>query len=296
MTEGMEEPVRVFSDLHLGHPGSRIEAAAELRPLIEGARTVVFNGDTREMRAGRYIPAAERMQEDLTGILDELGVAAHYLTGNHDTEITDVHHLDLCGGRVLVTHGDALFPEVSPWSCATREGRERLLAEYDRLEAELEDESLEAKLLLTREMCKLTPVFNRKSKQGAFGNFRTILNAGWPPRRAWHVLRTWLTHHRMAAQFCGRYRPEAKFFVMGHTHLPGVWKVGERVVINTGGFISFGGARLVELEAGEVRVRAVRRAGEVYVPGRTMKRFAAGAAPGEEAGVDSVGVEPLVEV
>ncbi|MCU0753303.1 MAG: hypothetical protein MUC40_09850 [Akkermansiaceae bacterium] len=42
----MKQPVRVFSDLHLGHSVSRIGRVSALRPLIAGAGTVIFNGDT----------------------------------------------------------------------------------------------------------------------------------------------------------------------------------------------------------------------------------------------------------
>ena len=42
----MNEPVRILSDLHLGHRVSRIERTSALRPLIAGAGTVIFNGDT----------------------------------------------------------------------------------------------------------------------------------------------------------------------------------------------------------------------------------------------------------
>jgi hypothetical protein len=42
----MSSPIRILSDLHLGHRVSRIASAESLRPLIAGAGTVIFNGDT----------------------------------------------------------------------------------------------------------------------------------------------------------------------------------------------------------------------------------------------------------
>ena len=39
-------PVRILSDLHLGHRVSRISSVECFRPLIAGAGTVVFTGDT----------------------------------------------------------------------------------------------------------------------------------------------------------------------------------------------------------------------------------------------------------
>ena len=37
----MNEPIRILSDLHLGHRVSRITSIESLRPLIAGAATVV---------------------------------------------------------------------------------------------------------------------------------------------------------------------------------------------------------------------------------------------------------------
>ena len=50
----MNEPVRILSDLHLGHKISRITRVSALRPLISGAATVVFNGDTWQELAAPF--------------------------------------------------------------------------------------------------------------------------------------------------------------------------------------------------------------------------------------------------
>ena len=43
LADGFEEPVRIVSDLHLAHPGCRVHDVAQLRPLLEGAGTMIFN-------------------------------------------------------------------------------------------------------------------------------------------------------------------------------------------------------------------------------------------------------------
>ena len=58
-------PVRVLSDLHLGHSGCVIEKVAQLEPLIEGAQTVVFNGDTFEQMESRFRERSGAMLEEL---------------------------------------------------------------------------------------------------------------------------------------------------------------------------------------------------------------------------------------
>ena len=49
-TPQFEEPIRILSDLHFGHPASIIERPEQLAPLFREAKTVVFNGDTVELR------------------------------------------------------------------------------------------------------------------------------------------------------------------------------------------------------------------------------------------------------
>ena len=46
--------VRVLSDLHFGHSACVIDQAEQLRPLLEGAHTIVFNGDTLEGRGALF--------------------------------------------------------------------------------------------------------------------------------------------------------------------------------------------------------------------------------------------------
>ncbi|MEM8954934.1 MAG: metallophosphoesterase [Verrucomicrobiota bacterium] len=274
-----------MSDVHLGHPGSRIGSVAELRPLFEGAKTVIFNGDTREMRAKRYLEHSDRMFGELEEMLGRLGIKSYFLTGNHDHQISSVNYLDLCGGDVFVTHGHAVFPDVSPWSFTNRADHEACLAEYGRLYREYDGETLDGIMRVTAAICEMTPKFNRRARRGLMGNLKTIINVTLPPRRAFSVLDTWRRHLRMGRDFCRRYRPGARFFVMGHTHLPCVRSFGDLVVINTGGYISVGGARYVEVAGGELRVVAVRRDGEGrFLPGRVVRRFALGERGLEEGG------------
>ena len=49
-----EEPIRIISDLHLAHPGSSVVDVAQLSPVLEGVKTLIFNGDTIEERMKQY--------------------------------------------------------------------------------------------------------------------------------------------------------------------------------------------------------------------------------------------------
>ncbi len=267
------EPVRVVSDLHLGHPGSRIAAAAELRPLLEGAGTVLFNGDTREMLAKNYLSKGEALFAELRSLIEELGVEAHFMRGNHDPDISDVHHIDLHGRDVLITHGDVLFPEISPWGVSNRSELRQILAQAERLENEDEGkDDFESRLRRANQVCRFNAVFDKETKPGLLGHFHTVHNVVWPPRKLFSLLKCWFGTHGLAADFCAQYRPEARVMVFGHTHLPGIWELGGRTFINTGGYISWGGALMVELEGSELRVFAVRKRGGLMAPAEEPQR------------------------
>ncbi len=111
-----EEPIRILSDLHFGHPASIIEQPRQLVPLFRDAKTVIFNGDTVELRylRGRRIGMrnAALMREACEGA----GAHPIFINGNHDPILSDLSHVDLVDGSVLVTHGDLLFHDISPWS------------------------------------------------------------------------------------------------------------------------------------------------------------------------------------
>ncbi len=60
--------VRILSDLHLGHPGSLIGDVEDLRPLLEGMDTVVFNGDTCELAYAEWAERGEQWLEALRSL------------------------------------------------------------------------------------------------------------------------------------------------------------------------------------------------------------------------------------
>ena len=69
----MKEPVRIFSDLHLGSRVSRIRTVSALRPLLEDAGTVVFNGDTWQELAPELLERSREMLDQLRTLAAEAG-------------------------------------------------------------------------------------------------------------------------------------------------------------------------------------------------------------------------------
>ena len=112
----MNEPLLILSDLHLAHPASRIENVEQLRPLLEGYRTVVFNGDSFQELSREHRLRSGEMLGDLRRLCADLEITPVFLPGNHDPGWEGSGWIGLGGDRVVVTHGDSVMWGGSPWS------------------------------------------------------------------------------------------------------------------------------------------------------------------------------------
>lgn len=241
----MKEPVRVLSDLHLGHKLSRIEEVSALRPLIAGAGTVIFNGDTWQELAGPFHERSVGMLAELKSLCAEEGVEAVFLSGNHDPGWPGSGWIGLAGGRIIITHGDALFHAGSPWKreILTAQRRvEELWSLYPAASWNV-DERIRVARQIARELCSVEYPLGRH-----------ILKRSWdavtPPKRALVMLEAWFTQAASGAGFCERYFPDAEALVIGHFHHQGCWVKYGRLVINTGSFLDPGRAHYVEWNDG----------------------------------------------
>jgi predicted phosphodiesterase len=233
----MKEPVRILSDLHLGHQVSRIERTSALRPLIAGAGTVVFNGDTWQELAAPFKVRAEQMLDELRALCAEEGADAVFLPGNHDPGWQGRGWVELAEGRIVVTHGDALYFDGSPWKREVLTAEKQVLALWSEYPAAAHD--LEERLVLARRIAKVLC-----SVEYPLG--RHILQRAWdavmPPLRALKMLEAWYHQGPMGNAFCEQYFPQAGLLVIGHFHHQGIWTSGRRTVINTGSFLDPGKA------------------------------------------------------
>jgi predicted phosphodiesterase len=241
----MKEPVRVLSDLHLGHKLSRIADVASLRPLIAGAGTVIFNGDTWQQLAGPFHERSVVMLAELKSLCAEEGVEAVFLSGNHDPGWPGRGWVELAGGKIAITHGDALFHAGSPWKREILTAR-RKLEELWSLHPDASwnaDERIEVARDIARELCSVEYPLGRH-----------ILKRAWdaviPPKRALVMLEAWFTQGEVGARFCERYFPNAEVLIIGHFHHTGCWLEYGRMVINTGSFLDPGRAHYIEWNDG----------------------------------------------
>jgi predicted phosphodiesterase len=267
LTPGVSTRTVILSDTHLGRPRGVARSAEALRPLWRGAEHLVINGDVAEIHHPLHRPAAAREVLRMAEMCEEDGVALTLLSGNHDPYITDHRHLHLAGDAVFVTHGDVLHPAIAPWSPAAARLRVAHEEALESIHPDRRDE-LDARLAAAQhashaEWEQLTEEAGHSSMAAMFVRPWTLLL----------VLSYWYRLPRIAARFAATHVPRARFIVLGHTHHPGIWRVGERVIINTGSYGFPGSPRAVLVDDDTLTVRRIVMAGDAYRLDREVASF-----------------------
>ncbi|WP_193214399.1 metallophosphoesterase [Luteolibacter marinus] len=229
----MKLPVRILSDLHLGHRVSRISDVESLRPLVSGVGTVIFNGDTWQELARPFRERSAAMLEELKAICAAEGTEVVFLSGNHDPGWPGPGWAELAAGRILVTHGDALFSDGSPWSREALLRQERVAKLWQRHQEAADDPA--ERIVLARKMALLLRAAEYPKGKRLWQRALDAIN---PPRRAFEMLRVWTTQADAAAAFAGQYFPQAEVVIKGHFHRPGIWHKRGRLIINLGAFMN----------------------------------------------------------
>lgn len=226
----MKLPLRIISDLHLGHRVSRITEISQLAPLLDGIGTLVVNGDVWQEISREFRDGSEQMLGELRALCTKRGVDLLLLPGNHDPGTGDPTWLELANGRILVTHGDAFYPDGAPWS-RMAPLRKR---EVEALFANGMPATLRERLLFAREAARLLipPVYPRGRSLAC-----RVWEAITPPTRALRMLLVWNDMVRATALFAERYAKKAEIIIAGHFHRSGIWEQGKRLIINTGAFL-----------------------------------------------------------
>jgi len=264
----LAEPVRILSDLHLAHKVSRIARVSALRPLVAGAGTMVFNGDTWQELAGAVVARSAEMLQELQSLCTREGCAAVFLSGNHDPGWPGPGWVELAGGRIIVTHGDALLFAGSPWKREVLAGGQRVLDLWRQHPDAATDAA--ARLCLAREMARALP-----SQEESFGRrlWQQAWDAAYPPQRALRILQAWWQQDASGVEFCKRYFPQAEVLIVGHLHRQGCWRKDGRLVINTGSFVNPGRAHWVEWQAGWLRRGVVAESPDACRLGKVLNAW-----------------------
>ena len=255
------EPIVIISDVHVKNSNGWKEQIDGLREVWATAGTVVFNGDTVGTRETNNGTSAEEILKYISAQCAKDGTEAVFLAGNSDYFLDVTKHLLLAGGRVLITHGDVIFPQMSPCYDDAHLYKAARDSALQQMSQDLRN-TLESQLASIREaVAELANSNSCENNNGSFSNRIQKLQR-WlaKPRRGWAIIRGGQKMPSVAAKFTAQYTPEAKFIIIGHTHYSGVWSVADRIVVNTGSFSGFGKAAIVRItEAYLVVQKLVRK-------------------------------------
>lgn len=265
----------VLSDVHMPLRCRPQRAAERLSGLWRGARTVVLNGDTFNRRLSWD---EQRLDEAVGAIRTRAaadGAQVVLLAGNTDARASRRRHLFLAGRAVLVTHGDVIFEDLSPWLprpamriATRRRALEKMPPEKRR--------SLEGQLAAAGETwLSFGEAFVAAHRRRRLPGTRLTNLLWWTghPAKILRILSAWRNAPRLAAEFLDQFAPGVPVMVFGHTHRAGVWRIGDRTLINTGGFEAPARPLVVHVAAGRLRVSRVLRGRTVCRPGKTIARI-----------------------
>lgn len=268
--------LRILSDLHFRDAASRLRRLEDLAPLLEGVDTLWLNGDTCDNQTGLPAAAVEEIRAFFRARVPEV----HFLTGNHDPDISAEHCCATADRRVWATHGDAFFIGAVPWS----RQRDLLLARIHAAQVahpDLDPTTLAGRLALHRHACTGLPRECDPETTTRSHRLRRLCVEFWPPRQPLAMLDAWRSLPDRVAGTRAWF-PGVQVVVTGHVHFPKIWRRGDLTIINTGAFTGPLGAYLVDVAGDRLAVHRLKLDRGRWHPGRRVAEIAlrpAAAAP-----------------
>ncbi|MDA7891308.1 metallophosphoesterase family protein [Akkermansiaceae bacterium] len=223
---------RILSDLHLGHTASRLRSVAMLEPVFDDIDHLVLAGDVWQQRKfGGVCEGGAHMFDELLSLARIRGVVVEVLRGNHDPD-SGKGITWLVDRSVLVTHGDAVYEDATPWSREIGKYREEVDAIIQKYASE--SHRAEACAERAREIALTLQVVPLPKLPSPLDFFATAL---WPPSRSFEMLRVWRGMGDQGLRFLDHSGEGACVLVCGHFHRSGIWEADGKVMINTGAFM-----------------------------------------------------------
>jgi predicted phosphodiesterase len=267
------ELIRIFSDIHYGDPASRVHRLAQLRPLLDGVFELVLNGDTLDTRPSPRPQFTAEIRAEVLAFFPAQVPRVTFVTGNHDPDLSAQSTLDLAGGQIFVTHGDILFDNIVPWGRDAPVIGEKISAGLAALPPPARGQLAE-RLAVWRRVAAEIPQRHQSKPRGLSYAIGFIADTAWPPLRVLRVLQAWREEPARAAELARRYRPKAKFVLLGHTHKPFVRHTPSGVtVLNTGAFCPPFGSHAIDLTPGRLTVRCIEERGGEFHAGAIVAEF-----------------------
>ena len=250
--------ILILSDLHLGDRKSRTPTAATVRPVWQGVDRLVLNGDTAELHDPACIDTAEAQATELVEACAADGVEVCAIAGNHDPFISRLARLSLRDDRILVTHGHTIHrmePRPLVEGQVLEPGDETSMADEHRLDPADIDR------VLSRSRRLRPPPEELETPRNFIGSIGYAVSR---PMVLWKILRYWRNFPQWSCRFAEHVQPAAKIVIVGHSHRPGIWRVGTRIVINTGSPTWPGRPWAVRIDGTTVTVHRIDRTGGVW--------------------------------
>lgn len=246
--------ILILSDLHLCKRFSTIENVSELRPIWQGFDELILNGDTEESYSRKFSEKSQRATSTLIESAESDNVKVQLLNGNHDPMISNQHAITCHNDKVLIMHGHAVFPEVAPWTwyaSKIKSHREELI--------QVSGDGFDAQLEATR------IASDRSAKSREVKNRPRLIEI--PYRGVWcvtKILHTWWTCPTTTEQWLTKYAPKTRIVIVGHTHRAGIWKIKNKIIINTGCFAFPSHPRGVVIDGNTLQVFRIRKINNEY--------------------------------
>lgn len=268
--------IRVLSDLHWGHKASLIKESDSLQSLVSEADTVIFNGDTLEQiyedspsHIGRPLPSIRDLQQKI----DSWNTKAVFITGNHDPDISNAHYCELNDGQILITHGDAIFDSIAPWSQHSDILKQSVANGVQQLSKDNQP-SFYHYLQIFKNASKEQHALVKDYDPTMWGKFQIFLRQAWPPTRILKVLDSWKKAPSNAVELVERFGFSPEFLIIGHTHKPDISTCGTTTVLNSGSFLPWPGATSIDISESGIEVKEIIRNGSQFIAGKTVHRQA----------------------
>ena len=259
---------RIISDLHLGHSASRLKSVEMLSPVLDEVDHLILAGDVWQQRKfGFRQEDAERLFDELLSLAKKRGVEVEVLRGNHDPD-SGKGVAWLSDRSILVTHGDAVYDDATPWSREIGNYREEIDCIIEKYA--LKSNRAEVCSDRAREIALTLKVSPLPKLPSPFDFFLTAL---WPLSRSIEMFRVWRGMGKEGLRFLDRAGEGACVLVCGHFHQAGIWEADGKAMINTGAFMQGSHPWAVDVNGDKLTARELVLYDGAFIPGSIKGRW-----------------------
>ncbi len=225
----------IISDTHFGDAVKSAGPVERFKSLLNITDHLVINGDGFEFEPPRARSIANDSHARLIDLCHEKNVQFTTISGNHDPHDAWPRHLFFAQDKILLSHGDAFHPGISPWCSVATHLAKAYADAIASLAAQGHPDTLQTRLLAAH-MANKAEWHRETSPAGHVAKRTTILGLALAPHKIVKLFNYWRTIPRLTSQFTQTYAPQTRIVIFGHTHHEGIWQRHNRWIINTGAY------------------------------------------------------------